>query len=74
MCLAVPLKLIEVEGEYGIVESGGVKRKINISLVGDAKAGDYVIVHAGFAITVMDEKEALESLRVLQELEEKAEL
>jgi hydrogenase expression/formation protein HypC len=69
MCLAVPLKLIEVEGEDGVVESGGVKMKINLSLVQGAKVGDYVIVHAGFAITLMDEKEAMESLKVLAEYE-----
>ncbi len=69
MCLAVPLRLIEVEGEYGIVESGGVKMKVNLSLVEGAKVGDYVIVHAGFAITLMDEKEAMESLKILSEYE-----
>jgi len=69
MCLAVPLKLIEVHDEYGVVESGGIKMKINLSLVEGAKVGDYVIVHAGFAITLMDEKEAMESLKILEEYE-----
>lgn len=68
MCLGVPLKLIEVDGETGIVEMGGVRRRVNLSLVEGVEAGKYVIVHAGFAITVMDEKEAEETLKLLNEM------
>ena len=61
MCLAVPGKVIEIEGSIGIVDFNGVKREVRLDLV-DAKIGDYVIVHTGFAIEKMDEKDALESL------------
>ncbi len=73
MCLGVPLRLVEINGDTGVIESGGVRRKVNLSLVEGARVGDYVIVHAGFAITLMNEKEALESLKILQEYMEKIE-
>ncbi len=72
MCLAVPLKLIQINGEHGIVELGGIRRKVNLSFVEGAQPGDYVIVHTGFAITRMDEAEAAETLRLLNECIEKA--
>lgn len=73
MCLGVPLKLLEVHGDTGVVEMGGVRRKVNLSLVPEVKTGNYVIVHAGFAITVMNEEEAEETLRLLNEIMEKTE-
>lgn len=68
MCLGYPGKVIEIKGEYAKVDfgSGVVKNKIIISLV-DAREGDYVIVHAGYAIQVLDEEEAMESLRLWSE-------
>ncbi|RLF49834.1 MAG: HypC/HybG/HupF family hydrogenase formation chaperone [Thermoplasmata archaeon] len=59
MCLAVPARIIEVRGKRAIADFGGVRREINLSLV-DAKVGDYVLVHAGFAIQVIDEVDAQE--------------
>jgi len=73
MCLAVPLKLIQVEGSHGVVEMGGIRRKVNLTFVEDAQPGDYVVVHTGFAITRMDEAEAAETLRLLNECIEKSE-
>jgi len=70
MCLAIPMRVIEVEGEEALVEIGGVKKKVIINLVKDVKIGDYLIVHAGFAIQKLDEKEALETLKLLKEMEE----
>jgi len=70
MCLAIPMKVIEVKGEEALVEIGGVKKKVIINLVKDVKTGDYLIVHAGFAIQKLDEKEALETLKLLKEMEE----
>lgn len=58
MCLAVPLKLISVDGQSGVGEFDGVRRKVQLTFVPQAKAGDYVIVHAGFAIEIMDEEQA----------------
>jgi len=73
MCLAIPAKVVEIsEGEGGArrkakADFGGVSREIDISLV-DAKVGDYVIVHAGFAIEILDEQEGEETLALWQEL------
>jgi hydrogenase expression/formation protein HypC len=74
MCLAVPLKLIQVDGALGVVELGGIRRKVNLSFVEEARPGDYVVVHTGFAITSMDEAEAAETLRLLKECIEKSEM
>ena len=70
MCLAIPAKIIEKEsnGKNATVDFGeGTIRKVNISLV-DVKEGDYVLVHAGFAIEVLDEKEAKETLSIWKEI------
>ena len=58
MCLAVPLKLISVDGQSGLGEFDGVRRKVQLTFVPNAKVGDYVIVHAGFAMEIMDEEQA----------------
>ncbi len=71
MCLAVPGKIIEIEGKKAKVDYGGIKREVDISLV-NAKEGDYVIVHAGFAIQVLDEKNAIETLKLFEEIFENA--
>ncbi len=68
MCLAVPLKLIEIKEDMGIIEIGGLKRPVNLSLVENPKLGDHVIVHAGFAISIMDQKEAKKTLSLIKEL------
>ncbi len=68
MCLAVPMKLIKIEGTKGIAEIGNLQREIGLLLLENAKIGDYVIVHAGYAIQILDEKEALETLRILNNL------
>jgi hydrogenase expression/formation protein HypC len=67
MCLAVPVRVSKVEGTWGIVSAGGVEKKVRLDLV-DVKHGDYVLVHAGFAISVLKEKDALETLKILGEL------
>jgi len=67
MCLAVPGKVIEINNTIGIVDFNGVKREVRLDLV-DVKIGDYVIVHTGFAIEKMDEKDALDSLDIWKEL------
>jgi len=67
MCLAVPTRIIEIEGQTAEAEVGGVKRRISLALTPDAQVGDYVLVHTGFAISIVDEKEALESLNIFRE-------
>lgn len=70
MCLAIPGRIIEIDTkkERATVDYGdGTKRKANISLV-DVKIGDYILVHAGFAIEVLDKKEAEETLNLFREM------
>jgi hydrogenase expression/formation protein HypC len=67
MCLAVPAEIKKIEGTVATVDYGGAKRTANISLV-DAKVGDYVIVHAGYAIQVMDKEEAEKTLDIFREM------
>jgi len=68
MCLAIPAKVVSVRQEKARVDFGeGVLREVNVTLV-KAKVGDYVLVHAGYAIQVLDEKEALETLKLWNEI------
>jgi hydrogenase expression/formation protein HypC len=68
MCLAIPARVISVKGEKAQVDFGeGVLRDVNVTLV-DAKVGEYVLVHAGYAIQKMDEKEAKETLALWNEI------
>ncbi len=69
MCLAVPGRIIEIEGKTAIVDFGGVKREVRLDLLPDVAVGDYVIVHTGFAIERLDEKRALEILEAWAEVE-----
>ena len=70
MCLAIPSKIIEINYDTGIVDVEGVKKEVGLHLIDDPKVGDYVIVHAGFAISRIDENEALETLKIFQEIAE----
>ena len=70
MCLAIPGEIVEIDKnkEHGIIDYGdGTKRKVNITLV-EVKIGEYVLVHAGFAIQVLDEKDAKETLDLFREM------
>ena len=68
MCLAIPAKIFSLEGTKARVDFGqGVLREVNVSLV-EAKIGDYVLVHAGYAIQVIEEKEAQETLSLWNEI------
>ncbi len=69
MCVAVPMKLISAVDGLGVVEISGVKRNVGLQLVPEAKVGDYLIVHAGYAIQILDEKEAEETLALFKEME-----
>lgn len=70
MCLAVPMKVLDINGLEATVEIGEVRRPISVAMTPDVCEGDYVLVHAGFAIGVVDEDEALETLRLLHEMAE----
>ncbi|MBO8174705.1 MAG: HypC/HybG/HupF family hydrogenase formation chaperone [Thermococcus sp.] len=68
MCLAVPAKVLEINGKVAIVDFGGVKREARLDLLPDVKIGDYVIVHTGFAIEKLDERTAKEILQAWEEV------
>lgn len=68
MCLAIPARLFRVEGDRGRVELAGVEREVSLMLLPDAQVGDYLIVHAGYAIQKLDEQEAQETIKLLHEI------
>lgn len=75
MCLAVPGKLLTIAGDdplarTGKVSFGGILKEVSLICVPEAKIGDYVMVHAGLAISVLDEEEAARTLEYLQEIQE----
>ena len=79
MCLAVPGKLIEITDEdpmarTGRVSFGGVVKEVNLACVPEAKPGDYVVVHVGFALSILDEEEATQVLDYLRQIDELHEL
>ena len=69
MCLAVPLRLIQVDGNKALAEAMGITREVRVDFIPQPKTGDYVIVHAGFAIERLPEQQALEDLEVWEELD-----
>jgi len=73
MCLAIPARVLKIDGHFATVEMGGNTIKISTLLTQDVQVNDYVIVHAGFAINKIDEYEARESLKVLRQLAESIE-
>jgi len=68
MCLSVPAKIVQIEGQRAKVSLGGAEYNAALDLVEDVKVGDYVLLHSGFAIQVIDEKEAMETLQLLNEV------
>ena len=70
MCLAVPVKIMSIDGEEAVVDIGGVTRPVSIALTPEAKVGDYVLLHTGYAINVLNEEEAQETLSLLERMVE----
>ena len=71
MCLAIPGKIVEIvdaANNLAKIEIGGVRRLVNIGMLDDVALGDYVLIHVGFAMSKIDEKEAHETLEILREL------
>ena len=68
MCLAIPALIKSMDGVMAVAEVGGVERNVSVMLTPEAQVGDYVLIHTGFAISVIDEEEAQETLRLLAEL------
>ncbi len=79
MCLGIPGQIVEIRGDeglpMGVVDFGGVRREVCLAFVADqARVGDYAVVHVGFAISLVDEKEALRTFQLLQEMGDLEEL
>lgn len=75
MCLGVPMQIISVHGTDAVAEIDGVRREASLMLLDESVAvGDYVIVHAGFAITRLDEAEALETLDIMRQIFDPADM
>ncbi len=72
MCWAVPAKIVEIDGDVGKVELSGTSRQVGLQLIADPHVGDYVLIHAGFAIQKVDEEEAHKTLDLLAEMFEAA--
>ena len=68
MCLAVPVRIVSIDRDEAETEIAGVRRRVSIALTPEAKVGDYVLLHTGYAIGVLDEAEAEETLRLLEEI------
>lgn len=73
MCLAIPGKVLEIDDtvqpKMGKVNFGGINKRVCLEWIPEVKVGEYVIVHVGFAISKMDEKEAMETLKIFEELD-----
>jgi hydrogenase expression/formation protein HypC len=74
VCLAIPAEIVQIEDEMAVVRVGDTLRKASLMLLSEVSLGDYVIVHAGFALHRVDPEEARESLRLLRELAAMGEL
>jgi hydrogenase expression/formation protein HypC len=71
MCLAIPAKVVELnENGIGQVETGGMRRQANLRLVPGVKLGEYVLLHAGYAISTVSEQDAMETLSLLEQMAE----
>ncbi|MEO0020912.1 MAG: HypC/HybG/HupF family hydrogenase formation chaperone [candidate division WOR-3 bacterium] len=68
MCLAIPVRIVRIEGETAIGEVGGVEREVSLVMTPEAKVGDYVIVHAGFAIQILDRQAAEETRQLFDRM------
>jgi len=68
MCLAIPALVLSIQGEKAVADINGVKREISLQLTPEVKVGDYVLLHTGFAISVIDEIEAQQSLDMLRQV------
>lgn len=68
MCLAIPARVTRIEGNVALVEMAGITREASVMLLPEIQVGDYVLIHAGFAIQLLDEREAEETLRLFEEM------
>lgn len=71
MCLAIPMQIESIDGDLAVVNVAETKRQVSVALLENPSVGEYVLVHAGFAIKQIDEDEAQETIRLLNEMIEK---
>lgn len=69
MCLSIPAKILSIEGETASASVGGTIIRTNLQLLDEVRVGDYVLIHTGFALQKISEEEALETIRIIEELE-----
>jgi len=68
MCLSIPAKIVSIDGNMAEVSAGGTIFKAGLHMIEDAKIGDYILLHAGFAIQKISEKDAAETLKIIEEI------
>ena len=68
MCLSIPARIVSINGNMAEVDAGGAVFKAGLHIIENAKVGDYILLHAGFAIQIISEKEAAETLKILEEM------
>lgn len=70
MCLSIPARIVSIDGDMAQVSIGGAMFSAGLHMVENARPGDYVLLHAGFAIQILSEEEAAETLKILREMDE----
>lgn len=68
MCLGIPMKIVERDGNNAVAEAGGIRKSVRLDLLDDVRIGDYVLIHTGYAIEKLDEREALETLDLIEKV------
>lgn len=68
MCLGIPMQLVERDGNDGVAEAGGIRKNVRLDLIEDVCIGDYILIHTGYAIEKLDEREALETLELIKKV------
>ncbi|MBN1158273.1 MAG: HypC/HybG/HupF family hydrogenase formation chaperone [Bacteroidales bacterium] len=70
MCLSIPAKILEIDGDSATASVGGAVVRTSLQLLDDVQVGDYVLIHTGFALQKISEEEALETIRIIEELQQ----
>lgn len=68
MCLAIPMSVREIDGSNAVVEAGGIRKEVRLDLLENVKIGDFVLIHTGYAIEILDEQEARETLELIKKV------
>ncbi len=68
MCLGIPMRIIEMEGQEAVAEAGGIRKRVRLDLLEGVQMGDFVLIHTGYAIERLDQEEALETLELIKQV------